>query len=391
MIYNFDESIDRKNTGCVKFDGLKERFGVEDLIPMWVADMDFPVAEPIIEAIKHRAEHPILGYTKFEDSYYEAIVYWMKDKHNWNIKKEWICFTPGVVPALNYAVQAFSSQGDEIIIQTPVYAPFSKVIKFNGRTIVNNPLKYEDNNYIMDFDDLKRKITPRTKLLFLCNPHNPIGRVWTLEELKTLGEICIDNNIIIISDDIHFDLIYSGYNHTVIASISETFAQNSIICTAPSKTFNIAGLQVSNIIIPNKELRKRFKITLENNIVSGANVFGIEALKAAYYRCDDWLSQLMIYLEESLNYVIDFTENYIPEIKVIKPQGTFIIWLDCSNLNMNEKEIKEFFIRKCRLGLDEGSIFGQEGKYFMRMNIACSKKVIEEALNRIKKEVDKLK
>lgn len=391
MIYNFDESIDRKNTGCVKFDGVKERFGVEDLIPMWVADMDFPVAKPIIEAIKHRAEHPILGYAKFEDSYYDAIIYWMKNKHNWNIKKEWICFTPGVVSALNYAVQAFSSQGDEIIIQTPVYAPFSKVIKFNGRTIVNNPLKYEDDNYTMDFDDLKRKITSRTKLLFLCNPHNPVGRVWTLEELKTLGEICIDNNIIIVSDDIHFDLIYSGYNHTVIASINETFEENSIICTAPSKTFNIAGLQVSNIIIPNKELRKRFKITLENNAVSGANVFGIEALKASYYHCDDWLSQLMIYLEESLNYVIDFIENYIPKIKVIKPQGTFIIWLDCSNLNMNEKEIKEFFIRKCRLGLDEGSIFGQEGKYFMRMNIACSKKIIEEALNRIKKEVDKLK
>jgi len=391
VIYNFDESIDRKNTGCVKFDGVKERFGVEDLIPMWVADMDFPVAKPIIEAIKHRAEHPILGYAKFEDSYYDAIIYWMKNKHNWNIKKEWICFTPGVVSALNYAVQAFSSQGDEIIIQTPVYAPFSKVIKFNGRTIVNNPLKYEDDNYTMDFDDLKRKITSRTKLLFLCNPHNPVGRVWTLEELKTLGEICIDNNIIIVSDDIHFDLIYSGYNHTVIASINETFEENSIICTAPSKTFNIAGLQVSNIIIPNKELRKRFKITLENNAVSGANVFGIEALKASYYHCDDWLSQLMIYLEESLNYVIDFIENYIPKIKVIKPQGTFIIWLDCSNLNMNEKEIKEFFIRKCRLGLDEGSIFGQEGKYFMRMNIACSKKIIEEALNRIKKEVDKLK
>lgn len=391
MIYNFDESINRKNTGCVKFDGLKERFGVEDLIPMWVADMDFPVAKPIIEAIKHRAEHPILGYAKFEDSYYDAIIYWMKNKHNWNIKKEWICFTPGVVSALNYAVQAFSSQGDEIIIQTPVYAPFSKTIKFNGRTVVNNPLKYEDGNYTMDFDDLKRKITSRTKLLFLCNPHNPVGRVWTLEELKTLGEICIDNNIIIISDDIHFDLIYSGHNHTVIASISETFAENSIICTAPSKTFNIAGLQVSNIIIPNKELRKRFKITLENNAVSGANVFGIEALKASYYHCDDWLSQLMIYLEESLNYVIDFIENYIPKMKVIKPQGTFIIWLDCSNLNMNEKEIKEFFIRKCRLGLDEGSIFGQEGKYFMRMNIACSKKIIDEALNRIKTEVDKLK
>ncbi|GAA0120888.1 MAG: pyridoxal phosphate-dependent aminotransferase [Clostridium argentinense] len=391
MNYNFDKVINRRNTECIKFDALKERFGTEDLIPMWVADMDFAIAEPIVDAIKQRAEHPVLGYAKFNDSYYNAIVHWMKNKHNWTIEKEWICFTPGVVAALNYAVQAFSNLGDEIIIQTPVYAPFSKVIKFNGRTVVNNPLKYENNNYTMDFDDLKRKITSRTKMLFLCNPHNPVGRVWTLEELEILGEICIENNIIIVSDDIHFDLIYSGYNHKIIASINKTFEENSIICTAPSKTFNIAGLKTSNVIIANKELRKRFKITLENNAISGANVFGIEALKAAYYHCDDWLSQLMVYLEDNLNYILNFMENYIPKIKAIKPQGTFLVWLDCSSLNMSDKEIKEFFVEKCKIGCDEGTIFGEEGKYFMRMNIACSREIIKEALNRIKIEVDKLK
>ncbi|MCB2299044.1 MalY/PatB family protein [Clostridium tagluense] len=383
MKYDFEKVIDRRNTESVKWDKLEEIFEDKDVIPMWVADMDFEVAKPISDAIKKRVEHSIYGYSTKGSGYYDAVINWMKKRHNWDIKKEWISYTPGIVPALSHIVRTFAQPGDEIIIQTPVYHPFYSTIKNNGCTIVKNPLQYENGSYKMDLDDLKKKITPRTRMLILCNPHNPVGRVWYKEELIELGQICIKNNILIVSDEIHFDLIYKGNSHTVFASISEEFSQNSIICTAPSKTFNLAGLQVSNVIIPNDRLRSLFKITLENNAVSEVNTFASTALVAAYNEGEEWLTQLVEYLEGNLNFLINFFEEHIPKIKVVKPQGTYLVWLDCSALNMTSQGLKEFFVKKAKVGFNDGIMFGEEGEQFQRVNIACQRSILKEALERI--------
>ncbi|MBC2581042.1 MalY/PatB family protein [Clostridium sp. DJ247] len=390
MIYDFDKIIHRKNTNCVKWDAVERIYGDKDVIPMWIADMDFQVAEPIARAVEKRAQHAIYGYSLKDKEYNEAVVNWMKKRHNWDIKTQWITFTPGVVPALNFIVRGFTSPGDEVIIQTPVYHPFYDAIKNNGAQIVKNPLKYEDGKYYMDFEDLKNKITDRTKLLILSNPHNPVGRVWTKEELTHLGEICLRNNILVISDEIHFDLVYKGFKHTVFASISEEFAQNSIICTAPSKTFNIAGLQVSNIIIPNTKLRKAFRTEIENSGIDEPNAFATDALKAAYNEGEEWLEQLMEYLEGNIDYLLQFFQEKIPKLKVIKPEGTYLVWIDCSELNMNRDELKEFFVKKVKLGFSNGIMFGEEGAQFQRINVACPRSVLKDALERIEREVNKL-
>jgi cystathionine beta-lyase len=385
MKYNFDKIIDRRNTECIKWDMLEEVFGDKDVMPMWVADMDFEVAKPISDAIKKRVEHSIYGYSTKGSGYYDAIINWMKKRHNWDVKKEWISYTPGIVPALSYIVRTFAQPGDEVIIQTPVYHPFYSAIKNNGYIIVKNPLQYKDGSYKMDLEDLKKKITPRTRILILCNPHNPVGRVWTKEELSELGQICIKNNILIVSDEIHFDLIYKNNHHTVFAAISEEFAQSSIICSAPSKTFNLAGIQVSNVIIPNERLRRQFKITLENYAVSEVNTFVSTALVAAYNEGEEWLVQLLEYLEANLNFLMNFFEERIPKIKVVKPQGTYLVWLDCSALNMTSQELNEFFIKKAKVGFNDGIMFGEEGQQFQRVNIACQRSILREALERVER------
>ena len=389
MKYNFDKVVNRFNTESIKWDIIEEKYGHKDVIPMWVADMDFEVAKPISEAIKKRASHEIYGYTLKGDSYYEAVINWMDKHHNWHIKKEWINYTPGVVPALNYIIRTYANSGDEIIIQTPVYHPFYSSVKNNGCIIVENPLIYENGSCKMDYEDLKKKITHRTKILVLCNPHNPVGRVWSKDELIKLGQICIENNILVVSDEIHFDLIYKGNEHTVFASISEEFAQNSVICTAPSKTFNSAGLQVSNIIIPNKKLRNLYNITLENNAGNEINSFAAVALEAAYNEGEEWLQQLLLYLGENLNFLMQYFEERIPKIKVIKPEGTYLVWIDCLALNMSPSELEEFFVKKVKVGFNDGILFGAEGARFQRINIACSRSVLKEALERIEREINK--
>lgn len=390
MRYDFDKIVNRFNTESVKWNLANEKYGNKDVIPMWVADMDFEVAKPISEAIRKRASHDIYGYTLKGESYYEAVINWMDKHHNWQIKKDWINYTPGIVPALNYLIRTYANSGDEIIIQTPAYHPFYSSVKNNGCIIVENPLLYENGNYKMDFNDLKKKITKRTKIFMLCNPHNPVGRVWSKDELIKLGQICIENNILVISDEIHFDLIYNGIQHTVFASISEEFAQNSVICTAPSKTFNIAGLQVSNIIIPNDKLRNLYSITLENNAIQGINSFASVALEAAYNEGEEWLQQLLQYLEENLNFLMKYFEERIPKIKVIKPEGTYLVWIDCSELNMSPNELEEFFARKVKVRFNDGILFGLEGAKFQRINIACSRSVLNDALERIEREVNNL-
>lgn len=387
-MYNFHKGIPRQGTNSIKWDTLKGLYGREDLIPLWIADMDFEVAPAISRAIQERAKHPVYGYIYCSDQYYESIIRWMKRRHDWEVKKDWIVFTPGVVPALSYAIKAFTEPGDCIIVQSPVYHPFYSSIESNGRKVVTNPLIYKDGRYTMDYEDLEKKIDSKTKLLLLCSPHNPVGRVWTKEELMKLGEICLKNNIIIVSDEIHFDLVYKGYTHTVLANVSPELRDNCIVCTAPSKTFNLAGLQVSNIIIPNEELRKKYSMELEKDHILRPNVFGEGALIAAYDESEDWLDSLMDYLEENKDYFIDFIEKKIPQLKVVKPEGTYLLWVDCSGLNMNSKELNDFFLKECGLVLNHGEIFGEEGKVFQRFNIACPRPILEEALKRMEEAIN---
>ena len=389
-MYDFDEIIPRKNTNSMKWDKLEEVYQREDLLPMWVADMDFLVAPQITSALEKRIKHGIYGYTFCSDDYYASVINWMKDRHDFNIKKEWIVFTPGVVPAVSYAIRAFTDIGDSVIVQSPVYHPFYNSIKDNKRNVVTNPLIYKDGRYQMDYDDLERKIDSKTKLLILCSPHNPVGRVWTKEELSKLAEICLKNNIKIISDEIHFDIVYKDSKHTVLANISDEIMDNSIICTAPSKTFNIAGIQVSNIIIPNDNMREKYIKVLDVDHIGRPNSIAETILIAAYNDSKDWLDSAVDYIEKNKDYFINYVNREIPQLKVIKPEGTYLLWVDCSGLGMDRDELRDFFVNKCKIAFNHGEMFGEEGKLFQRVNIACPLAIIEEALYKIKEAVNSL-
>lgn len=392
MKYEFNDVIDRKNTDCLKWDGLEERFGFtdEDLLPMWVADMDFKAPRAVIDAIIKRAEHGIFGYAGGYDRYYDAVIYWMKHRHRWEVQKNWITFTPGIVPALNMLVRALTHPGDKVIIQYPIYPPFFNAVMNNGCHVVSNPLKFDGTKYVMDFEDLEKKFDPRVKLMILCSPHNPVGRVWTKEELTRLGEICRKHQVIVISDEIHADLVFKGYRHIPFASISEEFAQNAVICTAPSKTFNIAGLQMSNIIIPNEKIRSQFLKARENIGISKPNVLGIAALEAAYRHGEDWLKELLEYLEENFIFLKKYIEEKIPQIKVIPLESTYLAWLDCRNLALTKEALEELIHKKAKLVLNQGYTYGSEGEGFVRLNIACPRTVVEEGLQRLEKAVKSL-
>lgn len=390
-MYEFEQIINRKNTNSMKWDKLKENYKKEDLIPMWVADMDFAISPDITLAIQKRISHPILGYAFCSNDYYDAVINWIKRRHDWDIKKEWIVFTPGVVPAISYLIKALTDIGDNIIIQTPVYHLFRSTIQNNKRNVITNPLVFKNGKYYMDFEDLEKKIDSKTKLFILCSPHNPVGRVWSKEELVKLSNICLKNNVKIISDEIHFDLVYKGYEHSVLGSISDEIRDNSIVCTSPSKSFNIAGIQVSNIIIPNKEIRKQYEKQLEIDHIGKPNIFVESALISAYNESEKWLDSLILYIEQNKDYFISYIESEIPELKVIKPEGTYLLWVDCSGLKMSSEELKDFFINKCNLALNHGDMFGEEGRLFQRFNIACSRTILKEALDRIKKAVNKKK
>lgn len=389
MIYNFDKIIERRDTNSVKWDILNEEFGRDDVIPMWVADMDFATPPEIAEAIQKRAAHDVYGYTIRPSSYFEAIIYWIKNRHNWDVKREHIISTPGIVPALAAAVNAFTLPGDKIIIQSPVYQPFYSVIEGNGRNIVINELRLDNDKYVMDFEDLESKIDKDVKMLVLCSPHNPVGRVWSYEELKKLGEICYKNNIIIISDEIHSDIIYTGNKHIPLAAISEELAKVTITCMAPSKTFNIAGLSTSYVIISNEKMNEKFSKTLDGLGISIGNVFGVTALEAAYIDGEEWLKQLLKYLEGNRDFMVDFVNNNINGITILKPQGTYLGWLDCRGLEMDGEKIKEFMIHEAKVGLSDGIIFGKVGEGFMRINFGCPRLLLEEGLKRIKYAIDK--
>ncbi|GED29990.1 MalY/PatB family protein [Brevibacillus centrosporus] len=387
MRYDFDKVINRLNTASVKWDEVDRIFGDKDLLPLWVADMDFQVPAPVTDALRARVEHGIFGYTERPESYYEAVIGWMERRHQWSVQKEWICHCPGVVPALSYLVQVFTQPGDKVIIQPPVYHPFTSVVADNGREVVHNPLKYEEGRYFMDFEDLRQKMDPSVKLLILCNPHNPGGRVWTKEELTELGNICLENNVMVISDEIHGDLILKGHKHIPFAAISEEFAQNSIICTAPSKTFNMAGMQTSNIIIPNQEYREAFQKMMSTLVLRMTNTFGVVATEAAYRHGDEWLDQLLVYLQGNLDFLTEYIETHIKGIKVIQPEGTYLVWLDCRELGMDTKGLQEFMGKQAKVAVNQGHVFGPGGEQFIRLNMACPRSLIEEGLERIAKAV----
>ena len=402
MKYDFDREIDRKGTQSIKWeyvpndehtgiDATEQFFGEDRMLPMWVADMDFPAPQPVIEALEARARHGIFGYTVPSASYFQAVEGWMRRRHGWEIDRDWIVTTPGVIPGLKAMVRAFSVEGEKVLIQPPVYHPFYHVVKNSQRVLEFNPLIYEKNAYTMDYADLEEKVKdPMVKMVILCHPHNPIGRVWTKDELTRFGEICLANGVLVVSDEIHCDLLYRGVQFMPYATIREEFAQNAVICTAGSKTFNLAGLHHSNIIIPNPELRKRLSATIQSTSTFGNSIFGMLALETAYNEGEEWLEQLLDYLDGNRQYLEDYIAEHIPQIKVVKPEGTYLVWLDCRGLGLDKDGLQALMQEKARLYFDEGYIFGPEGEGFERVNIACPRAILADALERMKRAVQEI-
>lgn len=383
MKYNFDEIIDRRDTDCIKYDRCPEIFGTNDLLPMWVADMDFRTPDVVFQAIEERSKHPVFGYTIPPKDYYTIISNWIKNLHNWETKEEWIGFLPGIVPGLSFAVQIFTEVGDEIIIQPPVYQPFIHCAEKNKRTLVYNPLKIVDGRFEMDFEDLEQKITDKTKLFILCNPHNPGGKVWSADTLNRLAEICAKHNITVVSDEIHSDMVLPGNKHTPFANVSETAKNISISYMAPSKTFNMPGLITSYYIIPNDSLRRKFNIFLEKNDLLGGNIFAYEATKAVYLRGNEWRKQMLEYVQGNINYVVEFLRKNIPAIKPMIPEASFLIFLNCKELGFEPDDLQKFFVEKVKIGMNDGRMFGPGGECYLRMNVACPRSTVEEAMKRI--------
>lgn len=395
--YNFDKIINRKGTNCLKYDFAVERGKPAEVLPLWVADMDFQVSEEITKSLHAAVEHGIYGYTQPKDPYYNAIMNWMKKNHQWETKREWIMKTPGVVFALGAAVKAFTKPGDAVLIQNPVYYPFTNIIRDNDRRVIDNTLVYEKrvtegkSQYSIDYEDFERKIVQENiKLFILCNPHNPVGRVWNREELQYLGEICLRHHVIVVSDEIHNDFVYPGFEHTVFANVDPRFAEFTVTCTAPSKTFNLAGLQISNIFISNETLREAFQKEIDKTGYDEPNALGAVACEAAYRGGQEWLDQLRAYLLENLNFLRAYLQEKIPQIHLVEPEGTYLVWLDCSELGISGKELDQFIVEKAGLWLDGGAMFGPSGADFQRVNIACPRATLELALDKLKAAVDNL-
>ncbi|MGI6628312.1 MAG: MalY/PatB family protein [Bacillota bacterium] len=386
MLYDFDKVYDRRSTLSSKW-FVEEVFGHDDVVPLWVADMDFPVAEPIVKAIRERADHPIFGYTRVSPGLFDSVIQRLYGKFGWKIKKEWIVITPGVMPAVNTSVVAFTGPGDSVALQSPVYPPFWYAISSNNRKVAANRLKLDGRRYEIDFEDLENKFREdKARGMVLCSPHNPGGRVWTKEELTRMGEIVIGHGGVVITDEIHCELVLKNHSHIPFASISKEFAMNSVTCFSPSKTFNVPGLHTSVAIIPNEELRQKFD-KARGRIMGSPCLFGLVAMEAAFSHGDEWLSQVLDYVEENIDYAIGYFENNVPEIIPMRPEGTYLIWLDCRGLGLEPKELKAFFIEEARVGLNDGATFGPGGEGFMRLNAGCPKSILIEGLTRIEDAV----
>lgn len=382
MKYDFDEIISRRNSNSYKWDAVME----EGVLPMWVADMDFRTAPAVVEVLRKRMDHGIFGYTKVPPVYYDAIINWFTRRHGWQIDRDWIIYTSGVVPALSAIIKALTVPGDRVLVQPPVYNCFFSSIRNNGCEIVANPLVYTNGTYRIDFDDLARKATdPKVKLLLLCNPHNPVGRVWTRAELMCIGEICLRNDVLVVADEIHCELVYSGHTYIPFASISDDFRKSSVTCTSPSKAFNLAGLQIANIFAADESVRVKIDKAINLNEVCDVNPFGVEALVAAYNDGEEWLEELKCYLSDNYLYMRTFFNKYLPQFPVVKLEGTYLVWVDCSVLNRSSKEIAEILLKAEKLRINEGSMYGEAGEGFIRINIACPRQILTDGLNRLKR------
>jgi len=387
MKYDFDKTINRKNTNSSKWDTTKD-----GVLPMWVADMDFEAAPQITKAIIDRAKHEVFGYAVIPEEFYNAEINWWKKRYAFGIKKEWIVPTIGVVPTLSTIIQTFCKKDDKVLVQYPVYQVFDMAIQRNGMQIVSNDLIYENNTYKIDFKDFEDKVKDeKVKLFILCNPHNPVGRVWNKDELKLMGELCIKHNVLVLSDEIHRDLVYKNYKYTPFASINKEFLQNSITCTAPSKTFNIAGLKASNTIVANKDYKQKVETILNQNFTNSINIFGIEALITAYEFCENWLDELLVYLEKNKDYLISYINKNIPELKVIEPEATYLLWINTSKLNINSTNLAKKLEDLGKLRIISGITYGKNGDNFFRINIACSFETLKDGLNRLKKGIELIK
>jgi len=391
MTWNFDEPTFREGTNCIKYDLREATFGEKDVIPMWVADMDFNTPDFVIKSLRDRLNHEICGYSFRPNEYYLSIIAWIKHRHKWTIEREWISFSPGIVPALNFCTLAFTQPGDNIIVQPPVYFPFFSAVESHGRNLIYNKLKESDGRWEMDFDSLATLIDSKTKMIIISNPHNPVGRVWTPEELRRLAEICLLNDILILSDEIHSDLVLPGFTHTPLASLSEKIADATITFIAPSKTFNLAGLSTSSVIISNPGLRRSFNRILENLHVGNGNIFGTIASIASYTHGHEWLEALLDYIDHNIDFVGDYCRKMIPEINPVMPEATYMIWLDCRKFGMTGKELQNFFVTRAGIGMNEGSTFGPGGEGFMRMNLGTTHQTVMKAMEQIEKAVSVLR
>lgn len=389
MKYDFDQKIERTGTSCSKWDS-EESYRTGKVIPMWVADMDFPVPEPVIESIRKRAEHPVMGYVWRDRSFAEITAEWMRRRHGWKAEPEWVAFCPGIVPALSAAVQAFTEPGEAVMIQSPVYYPFSDTIRACSRKVADNPvIRRENGRYEMDLEDMERKIKrDHVKLLLFCNPHNPVGRVYTEEELRKMGEICVKNKVRIFSDEIHSDLIMTGHRHIPLASLSEDLSRITMTGVSPSKTFNLAGLQTAAVICEDPEMKEKFERIITMNSMQFCNVFGLEAYKAAYTKGEEYLEQLLGYLEGNLRYCREFFKEHLRPLALTELEGTYLLWIDCRGLKMSGDQLDGFMRDRAHIALDSGHWFGPMGEGFMRMNLACPRETLAQALGQLEKAVE---
>lgn len=382
---DFDKVVERRGTGSLKYDFAKKWGMPEDVLPLWVADMDFETSSYVIDALAQRLQHGIFGYTESEEEYFEAVRSWMMRRHGWEVQEDWLVKTPGVVFALAMAVKAYTEPGDGVLIQQPVYYPFSQVIRDNDRRIVNNPLYLgDDNRYHIDFDDFERKLVEeKIKMFILCSPHNPVGRVWTGEELCRLGDLCVKHHVLVVSDEIHADFVFQG-KHQVFAGLKKEYEPISVICTAPSKTFNLAGLVLSNIFIPEEELRRRFRGQMDSAGTSQVGAMGITACEAAYSKGEEWYQAMLSYVKGNIDYIGQYTKENLPGVRMVEHEGTYLVWLDFRETGYDEKTLEHKIVHEAKLWLDGGAMFGEDGKGFQRINVACPRKTLVEAMERIK-------
>ncbi|MED4905235.1 MalY/PatB family protein [Parageobacillus thermoglucosidasius] len=381
-MYSFDDVIDRRNTHSLKWDATERIFGVKDVLPMWVADMDFPAPPAVIEALNKRVEHGIFGYTIIPDSLKNAVKHWLQSRHQWEIETSWLSFSTGVIPAIATAIEAFTNEEDRIVVLTPVYPPLFQLVKKHRRTLVTSSLRLAETQYEIDWNDFEEKIRG-AKLLVLCSPHNPGGRVWTKEELIKIGELCVEHGVIVISDEIHADLTLPPYQHVPFASIDPAFAEKSVTCIAPTKTFNLAGLQAAAAIIPNETLKRQFNNVQQRQGILTLNTFAVAGAEAAYQHGGEWLDALLPYLQKNINRLCSYIETNLPKLRVIRPEATYLVWVDCRPLGKTERQLKQLLLEKGKIAVEFGSKFGEEGRGFIRINIACPQKTLEDALHRL--------